>query len=37
MIRLRSRVRDYQRRTEVSTAMSHFAMGSALIRRNAQP
>lgn len=37
MIRWRRRVRDYERRIDVSTAMIHVAMGGGLIRTNAHP
>jgi transposase len=37
MIRWRRWVRDYERRANVSTAMTHVAVGSVLIRRNAHP
>lgn len=37
MIRWRRLVRDNERRIDASTAMSHAAMGSVLIHRNAHP
>ncbi|MDQ0394770.1 transposase [Labrys monachus] len=37
MMRWRRLVRDYERRTDVSIAMIHVAMGGILIRRNAHP